>query len=278
MRRLGRVAAVVALCTFPQGVRAGAWTQPAGQGQLIVNLSFTGISHEFDGAGNIKPFGDAGRFQKLEINPYFEYGWNARTTVVVDAFLPALDYSNHYGSNSSFGLGDVETGIRRRLNSTESRTAISAQFTVKLPAYSAERNPAPGNHQTDGEAGLLGGRGFEVGQRHTFVSFGAAYRYRNGPPADEFRSEATWGMDVSRRVMVMAQYSGITGMRNPQAAGAVALNNPNLRSDFDLYKGQVSLVARVNRTTQVQCGWIDAFAGRNTGHGSSVLIALWRTF
>ncbi len=277
-RRLACCIIFVALLVCPRWIHAGAWTQPAGQGQLIVNLTSTGISHEFNSSGNIQRFGDDGRFRKLEFNPYFEYGLNASTTLLVNAFLPALQYANKYGSNRSFGLGDVETGVRRRLNSPDSLSAISAQFSILLPTYSADRNPAPGNRQMDLEAGLLAGRGFVLCHRHSFVSVGTAFRYRNGPPADQLRTDATWGFDVNRRLTVMAQYFGITGMRNGAPSGALSITNPNLRSDFDLYKGQLSLVASVTRNTRIQCGWMNAFAGRNTGHGQTVLIALWRTF
>lgn len=276
--RGARCVIFVVLSVCPQSIRADAWTQPAGHGQIIWNMTFTEISHGFNSAGNITPFGDGGRFRKLEMNPYFEYGLNGATTLLLNAFLPALKYSNNYGSNSSFGLGDVQTGVRRRLTSPDSATVVSAEFTCLFPTYATDRNPAPGNHQVDTEARLMAGRGFEVLRHHSFLSFAAAYRYRDGPPADQFRWDATWGTDVSRRFMVMAQYFGITGMRNGAASGAVAINNPNLLSDFDLYKGQLSLVTKVTRNTHIQCGWSDAFAGRNTGHGQTVLIALWRTF
>ena len=276
--RLARCMIFAVLAACPRAMWADAWTQPAGQGQIIWNMTFTGISHEFDGSGSIKPFGDGGRFRKLEMNPYFEYGLNAGTTLVVNAFLPALRYSNDYGTNRSFGLGDVQMGVRRRLTPADSATVVSAQCNFLFPTYPGDRNPAPGNHQMDLEAGLMAGRGFAALGRHNFLSFGAAYRYRNGPPADQFRWDATWGMDVSRRFMVMAQYFGITGMRNGAPSGDIAITNPNLRSDFDLYKGQLSLVTRVTRNTHIQLGWCDAFAGRNTGHGQTVLIALWRNF
>jgi hypothetical protein len=267
---------LVAVCVFARSIWADAWTQPAGHGQVIWNSTFTDISHEFDGSGKITLFGDGGKFRKLEINPYFEYGLNASTSLVVNAFLPALNYSNNYRSSSSFGLGDVEAGVRRRLNPTESAFAVSTQFTVLFPTYSADRNPAPGNHQVDVETRLMAGRGFEVRRHHNFLSIGAAYRYRNGPPADQIRTDATWGIDVTGRLMAMAQYSGITGMRNGKPLEA--LDNPNLQSDFDLYKGQISLVVRITPKTRIQCGWIDAFAGRNTGHGETALVAIWRSF
>jgi protein XagA len=269
--------AVLAAVLVPEALHAGAWTQLPGHGQLIVNLSYTKIAHEFDAARKVKPFDYGGEFRKLEINPYFEYGLTPRTTITVNAFLPADRFSNRYGSASSFGLGDVEAGVRRRLNPAEARTAVSAQATLKVPAYSDERNPAPGNHQVDAEAGLVVGRGADWGRHHTFVNLAAAYRFRAGAPADEVRTEASWGFDLTRHFSLLVQTMGITGLRN-DAPNSVTFTNPNVRSDFDLYKGQVSLIARASKTTQVQLGWIDAFAGRNTGHGQTFLLAIWRSF
>lgn len=276
-KRLGAIAnLILALLVSAHALHADAWTEPAGQGQLIMNFTGTDIAHQFDASGKITSFGYGGKFQQLEANPYFEFGLNDRTTLVVNAFVPYLRFSNYYGSQNSFGLGDIETGIRRRLNSTESRTAISAQFTMKFPAYSVNRDPLPGNHQVDAEGRFLAGHGFEIGQRHSFLSFGAAYRYRHGLPADQFRSDATWGVDLSGRFMLLTQYSGITSMRN---GGSFSIfDNPNLQSDFDLYKGQISMVTRITEGTRIQCGLVDAFAGRNVGHGLSWLVALWKNF
>lgn len=275
-RWLGLCALPAALMMNPPRLCGDAWTQAAGHGQMIVNLSLANVCEGFDSFGRVRPFGDGGKFRKIELNPYFEYGWNARTTLVVNAFLPALKYSNHYGTRRSFGLGNVEPGVRRRLNSPDSPTALSAQFTVQAPAYSMNRDPLPGNHQVDVEGRFLAGRGFEIARRHSFLSAATAYRYRNAAPADQIRTDAAWGLDLSRRYMLVAQYSGITGMRN--GSPITVTTNPNLHSDFDLYKGQLSLVARVSRGTRVQVGWVNVFAGRNTGRGNSVMAAIWKEF
>jgi hypothetical protein len=275
-RWFGGCVVLAGLILCPGRLCADAWTQPPAHGQVILNLSLMSLSEGFDGSGKVKPFGDGGRFRKIEFNPYIEYGWNGRTTLIVNTFLPALKYSNRYGVHQSFGLGNVETGVRRRLNSPDSPAAVSLQFTVQFPAYTLARDPLSGNHQLDVEARFLVGRGFAIGRRHSFLSASAAHRSRNGPPADQFRSDGSWGVDLDRRLMLLAQYSGITGLRN--GSPFTVTTNPNLHSDFDLYKGQVSLVARVARGMRVQFGWVHVFDGRNTGRGNSVLAAIWQEF
>ncbi len=192
--------------------------------------------------------------------------------------MPAvfLDYSNVYGAQHSAGLGDVEVGFKRRFNSVESSWAASGQLTVAAPAYSALRDPAPGNHQEDVEARFLLGHGTAWNQHHGFWDAEAAYRYRSGAPADQFRADFTAGIDLTNRIMAMGQSFIIRGLRNGEPLSPNS--NPNAQSDFDLYKGQVSLVFNFGHGTRVQVGWNDAFIGRNTGRGQTVILGLWKSF
>jgi hypothetical protein len=229
---------------------------------------------EFDQDGKAQRFDYDGSFRQFQLNPYLEYGLTSRTTLVVNALVPFLKFSNQYGSESSAGLGDVEVGLRRRLNSSESPMPVSFQFTLMFPAYPADREPPPGNHQVDAESRLMIGRGTKLGGHTAFWSLGGAYRYRTGAPADQIRSDATLGVDLTHRFMVMTQFFGITGLRNGQPFQIG--ENPNAQSDFDLYKGQVSLVTRVGPHTRIQLGWNDTLAGRNTGRGQTYL--MWQDF
>ena len=268
------VAVWAVVCAVPQ-VHGAAWTQRQGDGQVIFNFSFLETSHWFDSAGKRQVFADHGTFRQLEVNPYIEYGLTSKTTLILNTFLPWNRYANDFSVAGSVGLGDTEFGVRRRLTG-ESSTVVSVQFGAQFPLYPATRSPAPGNHQVDVEPRLNVGRGGTVAARHCFVSAGAAYRFRAGAPADQFRSDVTAGMDFSRRFLGLVQFFGITGIRNgaPVATGG----NPNVQSDFDLYKTQCSLVTRAGPRTRFQLAWVNAFAGRNTGAGSTLLLAAWRDF
>jgi hypothetical protein len=270
------VALLMVCALMPSGLQASAWNQEPGRGQLIVTSSLFRTSSSYDNSGTPQAFGYKGRFQQIELNPYLEYGLSHRYTLVVNAFVPALNFTNSYGSQSSFGLGNIEVGLQRRLNSVESPWAISGQITVSFPGYSATQNPPPGNHQEDLEARVLVGRGATKLHRQVFWDAEAAYRYRSGAPADQFRSDLTAGIYATHRLMVMGQFFGITGLRNGTPINLIT--NPNAQSDFDLYKAQLSLVARVTPRTRVQVGCNVALAGRNTGRGPTFILALWRSF
>ncbi len=260
----------------PPRLHAGAWTQNPGHGQIILTSSFFQTSQNFDASGAAQKFADQGRFRQFLVDSYLELGLTQRSTLVLHVPAPFLDYSNAYGPQHGAGLGDVEIGFKRRFNSVESSWALSGQLTVAAPAYSALRDPAPGNHQEDVEARFLMGHGSTLGQRHAFWDAEAAYRYRSGAPADQFRADLTAGLDLTRRVMVMGQAFVIQGLRNGQPLSASS--NPNAQSDFDLYKGEISLVLNIGHGMKVQAGWSDAFAGRNTGRGQTAILGLWKSF
>jgi len=255
---------------------AGAWTEPAGSGQIILTTSPFRTGTNFDDAGDPEPFAYSGHFQQVIFNPYVEYGLTARNSLIVNANVTRLSFRNQYSSATSGGLGDVEVSLKRRLNSVESPWVFSTQFTVLVPAYSASRNPAPGNHNVDLEGRFLQGRGFTLAKRHAFYDLEVGYRYRHGPPADQVRTDVTLGFDAAHWFTLMGQFFSIKGIRNGEPISANS--NPNAQSDFDLYKYQPSVVFNLGRGTRLQFGMNSAFRGRNTGMGHTALLALWKTF
>ena len=274
--RLFATAALIAFVLLPNSLHAGAWTQAKGHGQVIFTSSLFRTGTAFNEAGAPIPFSDAGRFRQLTFNPYLEYGLTSRNTLIVNAYAPLLNFSNRFASQSSAGLGDLEVGLERRLNSPESRWACSVQLTVLFPAYSEEHSPAPGNHNVDLESRILVGRGLALARRHVFYDLELAYRYRNGAPADQVRADASTGIDATRWLTLMGQFFAIKGLRNGEPL--TVRSNPNAQSDFDLYKYQPSLVFKLGRGTRVQFGWNSNFSGRNTGTGHTALLAVWKSF
>jgi protein XagA len=254
---------------------AGAWNQAPGHCQVIFTTSYFQTRKQFDSSGANEPFGYGGQFRQLSFNPYTECGLSRRYGIVLNFNAPLLRYGNQFAASNSAGLGDVEVGIKRRLNALESNWAISAQLTAMFPAYSATRNPAPGNHQEDVEVRFLVGRGSMWAHRRFFWDAESAYRYRSGAPADQFRADFTSGYTPISRIMAMGQIFAITGLRNGSPFSAT---NPNAQSDFDLYKAQASLVILVGHGVRLQPGWNTAFSGRNTGSGQTVFVGLWKNF
>ena len=141
------LAATLLLTAKP--AQPSAWDEQPGHGQLILTTAYLETSRSFDNHGNSHLFGYDGSFRQFAVSAYFDYGIRRRLDLVANVPFPFLRFSNAYGRQKSEGAGDIELGVKFRLNSLESPWAVSAQVTTKFPAYSATTNPAPGNHQKD---------------------------------------------------------------------------------------------------------------------------------
>jgi hypothetical protein len=269
-----RLTAAVSVLSVP--ALGGAWNDAPAHGELIMTASMLKSWDEYGANGARSPFGYGGRFQQVQFGNYLELGLPKKLTLVLNLPISSLEYSDQYNRQQCGTLGDLEIGLRRRLNRIASPWAISGQLTVSAPAYSANEHPAPGNHQEDLEGRLLVGRGSELGERHWFWDAEAAYRYRTGAPADQLRGDFTAGVDVFRRLMVMGQFFSIKGLRNGQPVADI--QNPNAQSDFDLYKAQGSLVIGITHKTRLQTGWGKTLAGRNVGRGETYVLGFWQSF
>lgn len=272
---LAGLSALFCALSIPQ-LHAGAWTQQPGHGQIILTSSFYRTSTSFDSTGKPQSFDYRGDFRQLITSAYIEIGLTKRDSVTLNEPGEFLDFSNQYGKLTGASLGDIEVAWKHRLNSLKSQWVVSSQALVMFPGYAETESPAPGNHQEDIEGRLLIGRGGSIAKQHVFFDVEAAYRYRNGPPADQFRSDGAAGIEFGHRLMLLGQVFAIKGLQNGQPF--TVNSNPNAQSDFDLYKVQPSVVLTLFRGVRLQGGWNDAFAGRNTGNGQSVILGVWTTF
>lgn len=268
--------AAICLALAPVTAEAAAWTSPKGHGQVILTTSYFTTSRSFNGSGKLIPFDYNGQFRKIEFNPYIEYGVTNRTSLLFNAFIPLLRFKNNFGSFESAGTGDFEVGFRHRLTPLSSRNVVSVQTLFLFPTYSANRNPIPGNHQYDIEPRLLVGRSYSLEKRSVFWDVEAGWRYRTGAPADQVRMDGSLGVDLFPRVALLGQVFAIKGLQNGSPISATT--NPNVQSDFDLYKAQASAIFRVSRSVRFQVAYFRAVAGRGTGAGQGVLFSMWKNF
>ena len=257
--------------------RAGAWTVPKGKGQIIFNYYFYDTTHVFDENGNRLPIGKHGRFTKHELNPYIEYGFTNRLSLIGNFSFPSLTHRDDDVRLHSMGMGDGEVGLKYRLTRTESGLVCATQATVKFFGYPKDRVPSPGNSQTDYEGRLMLGKSFHLSRtRYGYWGLETAYRYRSGFPADQLRGDFTLGINAHRRLLLLAQAFAIKGLRYSDFRGTAF--NPNLHPSFDLYKAMPSAVFRATDHVRVQAGWSKDVYGRRVGAGSAWVLSLWYEF
>lgn len=266
-RIFGVVTMVVGLISgLTLSARAGAFLQPPGQGQIIVTTAFDFSDRFFDASGRLRPVGD---YRKFELQAYGEYGatdW--LTLIAAPAWSRAAALTP--GGNRSDGIARLEAGARVRLWQgrliEDQASIVSFQMTFRAPfARASVFAPFIRNEVFETDARLMFGQNFKLGSFSAFTSLEAGYRTRAGA-ANEWRADATLGVNVSESWLVLLQTFNIFAGRYSAIAGH--------RS----HKGQISAVYRIDERWSLQAGAYHVLAGRNVAQETGLLAGVWRRF
>lgn len=258
------VGAYVAAAAGAMDARAGAWTQPAGQGQIVLGGTFTRADRLFDASGRLVPTAD---YRKFELPAHLEYGATDWLTLIAAPALLAIS-TGQPATDDYSGIGHSEAGARARLWQG-GRSVASLQGTLRLPGASDPRAPAQAG-QTDVQADLrlLAGHGFSLGRGWTgFVNGEIGYRFRDGPP-DEYRLDVTLGLRPTPRWLLLAQSFNTLAARGGRAG-------PGRGSASKL---QLSVVRDLTVRWAVQLGTIATIAGEDALVEYGVVAAIWYRF
>ena len=179
----------------------GAWTLPKGQGQLIATATVTQADQSFDHdwVAHKTP-----RYRKFDMPFLFEYGATDDFTAIVSPSLQHVDIAAPYDAERT-GPGYTEFGARYRLLHDKD-WVFSAQGTMRIPGTVETDNPAAiGYTFPEFDARALFGRTFTARTRPAFVDLEVAQRFRGGGAPNEFRADLTFGLQATRRWLLLAQ-------------------------------------------------------------------------
>lgn len=248
----------------PPSAVAGAFTQKAGRGQVIITGTEVGGAHFFDRRGDLIR---VPRYRKFEPTALVEYGVTDWLTAIVK---PSLLFTRTGPPNNDAysGLGTTELGGRLRLFGGD-RTPVSVQATVRLPGPGDAKAPAEiGNTNAEYDIRLLAGAGFQLGGWNSFVDAQAGYRYRSGGPPNEYRVDLTFGTRPNEKLLLLAQSFSLVS--DGKGRGIFGFTRS--------HKLQFSAVYEVAPNWAVQVGAITTMEGRSALRERGVVVGLWRQF
>lgn len=259
----------ILLCTLylPSTALAGAWVQDKGDWQVITTASYYSTDERFDNNGDRT---SQPRYSKYEINPYIEYGLWEHTTVGANLFLDRASSSG----NSNYGVAEAEFFARTRLWQNE-KMVLSLQPMVKIPGFDEDNQPKISSEHPDVGASLIGGLNF-IGLFDVphFAEVEIGHRIRFGNPENQMLINATLGAQVSPEWMLLAQsFNTYRADSNTSATYTQSSGD-----DYTLNKLQLSAVYELNEQLALQGGGYHVLAGKNTGTGQGVILALWTRF
>ncbi|XEA90186.1 hypothetical protein AB3X10_18805 [Xanthomonas sp. DAR 80977] len=267
---------------------AGAWVQDEGAALAILKASHSDGGAVYNSHGQSQNFPDAGRSRQDQLNFYAEYGLSADLTLVGNFYFSKVGYRNDsgYGDQHTTGWADQEIGLRYRLDpdGRDGPWQGAVQVLALIPGYGRQGaddrdHPALGQGDYGAELRYSVGRGYRAGSRDGYVDLGAAVRLRGGDSADEARLDISSGLALAPRWMLIGELNVIQGLGNGNGPNPVyAPGTPIRGNNYDLTKLQASLLHTLPGGTQLQLGYQQPVAGRNTGGAGGPFVAAWWRF
>lgn len=230
-----------------------AWTQPPGEGLVIVRLDASQLQPE-----------RGPRRKKFEIATYAVYGlWEGITFGLIargEQIFPR--------KGSGPKLTDVTPFLRTRLAQGDN-WVISTESAVSLPISNAAPHLSAPDESWAAEATLLGGVGGPINGMHTFGVLGAGWRNRFGDGENALKLQATAGLWPSDELMLIAQSFTTLEIGTPL---------PGIPPRRDITKFQASAVYKLTGSLSVEVGGRLEKALNGRGRASAVFLGLWTRY
>ncbi len=249
-----------------------AWLQNRGEALIISTLSDYRSDARFDDFGVKAP---DRAYRKQELSLYGVYGLTDSLTLGAQPGLYRLDVPSAAtaGRQKMYGLSYIEMFARARILVGDF-WILSAQTLVKMPgARSVDREPLLESESRDMEARLLFGRSGQLVKNFLnvkyFSSVEAGYRVRDKKTADQLRADATFGIRALQKYQIIIQSFNIVSIQRAGDSDPTA---------YDLSKAQISIVRDLPHGMALQAGGFSEYAGRNTGAGNALFMAVWKRF
>ena len=244
--------------------RASAWNLPAGAGFTNVDVTLDSGDRYFDKDGRLLP---ARSYRNADIGGYVEYGI---TDWLMAVARPSLDLTQvgSPGGGHYLGPGATQAGLQYQAL-VFGPAVFAVQGTFRLPGTTSHQDSATiGNTAREGDFRALGGVSFHVGPFPAFGELQAAYRVRSDGGASQWHGDATLGIDLTPRLLLLVQSFN----QVPVGDGTPYLPSATY-SDL-----KISIVEKITVAWSVQFGAYMTVAGRNALRERGAVVGIWHRF
>lgn len=223
--------------------------------------------HRWTGDG--APWGGnpAVKQQRADAQTYVEYGLTNDATVfgqmAIERYVLGPPAPNTYT-----GLDYSDIGVRAKLW-TSGEWVFSAETALFLPgAWNPSAPAQAGNTGGAGEARLLAGTNFNLGQWPGFIDAELGYRLRTAGPPDEWHGDVTVGLKPAPGFILMLQdFTTFSTVSTNQ-------NFPAWRSSVI----EASLVVPLADRWSLQIGFFTSILAVKTNTERGAALSVWRRF
>lgn len=244
---------------------AGAWPLKEGASQMIIGITSSRADKEYKADGTVM---DVRNFSKTHIKAYYQYGYDANTTLIADLVYAreSVEVAGFSYGTSKFRTASI--GARYYLGEWD-ETLYSIEFLTTLHMAREGSDPAPSNGgDIDFEFALITGSNFEVwgGKGFMETRISGVYRPLNRPYKIEV--ESTIGFNPYKDGLVLIKSSNF--VQNEYKIRAETFTSS--------YKADLSLVHRLSTNLSIELGAGTIFAGRNSAKETNIKLGFWYDF
>ncbi|MCB2097825.1 MAG: hypothetical protein KDE05_09350 [Parvularculaceae bacterium] len=211
---------------------------------------------------------DISRYARVDSDTYVEYGLTPKW-MTGGRVSYGVSFSEFIGGSlTQDGFNETEIYIQRQiLRGSRSATAlkITGGRSGRLSLDAQSGAPTP---NMEVELRALYGRDVLLEPFKIFATAEVGYRRRFGGDADQVRTDLLVGVEPHRRLMILLEGQSIVSLKNEEPSFA----------DFDLYKGQASVVWRASEKWALVAGGRKEFKTRNITSGTAAFVGVWSTF
>lgn len=246
----------------PLKAMAGAWTMPAGEGQIISTFDISQADSFFSDSS----VSDV-NFSKQEQRIYYEHGITDKITLVLNGAHQQLNFQSSESALNFTDFTDIELGASFQLHRDE-QSALAFQGS-----YIIGGGPPRSIIDLDGpEDGAiiraLYGRNHSFSSKTSgFFDLQPALRFREGDGLIGWDSDVTFGVKHGDRFMVLAQVFH-SDRRGEEALGFSVPSSSRTQGKF-------SLVYRYKGNNRVQLGYQRTVLGSNILRENTFSIGSW---
>lgn len=244
----------------PSPSQSGAWGFKKGRLYLEVYSKYYWHKHYFDADGHKRKWDYGGEYSEIRIEPKLEYGLTDRLTLMVNAPYKEVRWKDDFAKYKQSGFPEVWPGIKYLLFTKPFHCALELRGKIPLD-YDEYAVPALGSHQSDVEFKILTGQSWPKMPGYTKLEFG--FRARDEEPANEIPYFFELGFNLTPKLILKTTVDG-----------QKALNHRG-QMDEDWTKATFGPIIKINEAFNLEFGYGNTFAGKNTAAAEEAYLTLY---
>jgi protein XagA len=235
----------------------GAWTLKKEETYIELFYKFYWDNSQWNNARERERWGFDGKYKEMMAQLKIEYGLTNTDTLLLYTMAKQARWRDDFASSTKKGFTQIEPGIKHLLFTDPFICAL--QLKEKIPLrYSEEAVPALGKHQIDTELKILTAQPWP--KLPGYTKFETGFRFRAEEPSDEIPYYFEFGYSLKPNLIIKTSLDGQTAVGGG--------------SHEDWLKATIGPIFKIGNLFNIEFGYGNTFAGRNTSAAQEIFSSL----